>query len=238
MKQIRENQPLITNVANIVTANQCANSLLAIGASPVMSQELSDLKELTKISNALVVNIGTVRKEEYQMIIELVKFANENQIPVVLDPVGSGATTIRTKLSKEIAKIGTTIIKGNASEILSLNFDSNTRGVDSNDRISDLDKIKEIAHIYKTTLLVTGEVDYIVDEESVLEIRGGHPNMTLKTGVGCMSSSLLGAFKAVFSTKEACKKLSTMMKRMGEDIFKDKVASYEEMYSWILNYEE
>ncbi len=238
MKQIKEKKPLVTNVANIVTANQCANALLAIGASPVMSQELSDLKELTRISNSLVINIGTARKEEYEMIIELVKYANINKIPIILDPVGSGATTFRTSLSKKIAQIGVTVIKGNASEILSLNFAANTKGVDSNDKLSDLDKIKTISKKYKTILMVTGEIDYIVDGDEIIEIKGGHSNMTLKTGVGCMGASLLGAFIAVFSTKEACKKLSEMMKKMGDEIFNETIPSYDEMYKWLLNYEK
>ncbi|CAM9135258.1 hydroxyethylthiazole kinase [Mycoplasma marinum] len=238
MKKIQENKPLVTNIANIVTANQCANALLAIGASPVMSQELSDLKELTNISNSLVINIGTVRKEEYQMILELVKYANQIKKPVILDPVGSGATTFRTNLAKEIAKIGTTIIKGNASEILSLNYESNTRGVDSNDDISDLEKIKNISKKYNTVLLVTGKTDFVVENNEVLEINGGHQNMTLKTGIGCMGASLLGAFSSIFPPKTASEKLSKMMKKMGNEIFSEKVPTYEEIYSWILDYEE
>lgn len=199
IEKIRNLNPLIYHLTNTVTINDCANITLAIGGSPLMSFCYDELEEIIKISSALVLNIGTMEKNMIDMALDMGKLANRYNKPIILDPVGVGATTARKNLIEKLMNtVKFNVIKGNLSEIKSiLNLKNNTKGVDSFD-ISLDEEIIEIGKIfydrYKTVLCITGKIDYIFFKNNVVKIHNGHKNMCKVTGTGCMSASLVGTF--------------------------------------------
>jgi hydroxyethylthiazole kinase len=200
LKKLREQKPLIHNITNFVVMNYTANALLAIGASPVMAHALNEVEEMVRIAGALVLNIGTLTDEWIKSMIKAAKAANKAGVPVLLDPVGAGATSLRTNSAKKIlssAKIS--LVRGNASEILSLCEAKNkTRGVDSIHTIDDaIESAKELALEYKSTIAITGPVDAITDGSSVVRVHNGLALMGRVTGTGCTASAICGAFLAV-----------------------------------------
>jgi len=200
IEMIRRQAPVVHNITNYVVMNSTANALLAIGASPVMAHAKEEVEEMVNISSALVINIGTLSEYWIYSMFKAVSQARKKGIPVILDPVGAGATTYRTKTARElINRESPTIIRGNASEIVALYDDkSKTRGVDS---VSSSDAAVEIAQklseIHKCVICVSGATDYIVSKEKIIKIKNGHPLMTKVTGLGCTASALCGAFAAV-----------------------------------------
>lgn len=197
---IRSQSPVVHNITNYVVMNNTANALLAVGASPVMAHAKEEVEEMVNISSALVINIGTLSEHWIYSMFKAVNQARKKGIPVILDPVGAGATTYRTKTARElISKEPPTIIRGNASEIVALYDDkSKTKGVDS---VSSSEATVEIAQklseIHKCVICVSGATDYIVSKEKIIKITNGHPLMTKVTGLGCTASALCGAFAAV-----------------------------------------
>ncbi len=197
---VREKKPLIHNITNSVVMNYTANALLAMGASPVMAHSRNEVEEMVSIAEALVFNIGTLTEDRLASMIKAGKKASELGIPVIFDPVGSGATTFRTNSAgKIIEEIDTSVIRGNPSEILSLiNFESKTKGVDSIHSVEDATKAgKILAKEAKTIIAITGAKDLITDGENVLRVSNGHPLMGYVTGTGCIASAIIGAFLAV-----------------------------------------
>ena len=197
---VRATKPLIHNITNYVVMNFTANTLLATGASPVMAHAENEVADMASFAGALVLNIGTLTDAWVSAMITAGKVATDRNIPVVLDPVGAGATPLRTRSAKQIiAETGVSIIRGNASEILSLSDrDSLTKGVDA---LHSVDEAAEAATLLarelNTTLAITGPVDLVTDGETILRIANGHELMPWVTGTGCAATATIGAFAAV-----------------------------------------
>ena len=197
---VRTQSPLVHNITNYVVMNNSANALLAIGASPVMAHWVSEMEEMTAIAGALVINIGTLDDKWINGMLAAGRAAARRGTPIVLDPVGVGATSQRTEAAlKIIEECHPTIIRGNASEIMAL-VDANikSKGVDSSASSSDaLESAKRLAKDTGAVVVISGETDYITDGKTVNTVDGGDPIMTAVTGMGCTSTALVGAFSAV-----------------------------------------
>jgi hydroxyethylthiazole kinase len=200
LKKLRENKPLIHNITNFVVMNYTANVLLAIGASPVMAHAQEEVEEMASIAGAVVLNIGTLTPDWIESMIKAGWKANRMNIPVILDPVGSGATTLRTESVRRLIKeISISVIRGNASEVLSIvRRGSGTKGVDSVHSVDDASVAAlALAEELGMTLAITGEVDLITDGKRILRVHNGHPMMGRVTGTGCAATAVIGAFLAV-----------------------------------------
>jgi len=199
---IRQKKPLVHNITNLVVMNVTANALLAAGASPVMAHAQNEVHEMVTLAGSLVLNIGTLSEEWVTSMLKAGKKASELGIPVVLDPVGSGATAFRTNCAKRLVEnINISVIRGNPSEILSLaGQDARTRGVDA---LHTVDVAAEsaimIAQQFKNTIAVTGPTDFVTDGRRVIRVLNGHPLMSSITGSGCMATAIVAAFLAVDS---------------------------------------
>jgi len=200
IEAIRKQAPVVHNITNYVVMNSTANALLAIGASPVMAHAQEEVEEMVNIAQALVINIGTLSEHWIFSMFKAVYQARKKGIPVILDPVGAGATAYRTRTARELISSGQpTIIRGNASEIMALYDDrSKTKGVDSA-TASDaaIATAQKLSETHKCIVCISGATDYIIDREKILKIKNGHPLMTKVTGLGCTASALCGAFAAV-----------------------------------------
>lgn len=197
LNTVKNKTPLVYHLTNTVTINDCANITLAIGGSPLMSFCIEEIEEIIGFSSSVVLNIGTMDSSMKNMAIEVGKIANKLKKPIVLDPVGVGATKARKDLVNSLLKeVKFSVIKGNVAEIKSiLNIESLSRGVDSLEKDSKIEELVKIASKkFKSIIAITGEVDYIGDEEIVFKVNNGHKFMSLVTGTGCMISSLIGAF--------------------------------------------
>lgn len=197
LKNTKEKTPLVYHLTNTVTINDCANITLAIGGSPLMSFCIEEIEEIIEFSSSVVLNIGTMDKSMETMAVEVGKIANKLKKPIILDPVGVGATKARKNLVNALLKeIKFTVIKGNMAEIKSiLNIDSLSRGVDSLEKDDSGEKlVKLAAKKFNSVIAITGEIDYIGNQEIVFKVMNGHKKMELVTGTGCMISSLIGAF--------------------------------------------
>jgi hydroxyethylthiazole kinase len=200
MEVIRQQAPVVHNITNYVVMNNTANALLALGASPVMAHAREEVEEMVNIASALVINIGTLSESWIYSMFKAVVQARKKGIPIIIDPVGAGATTFRTKTARDlISQDPPTIIRGNASEIMALYDDkSKTRGVDSA-ALSDsaIATAQKLSEIHKCVVCVSGATDYIVEGARTIKVRNGHQLMTRVTGLGCTASALCGAFAAV-----------------------------------------
>jgi len=201
LEKIRQTAPLIHNITNFVVMNSSANILLALGASPVMAHCQAEVEEMVSFAGALVLNIGTLQEDWVEAMVVAAKAANARGIPVVLDPVGSGATTLRTEAVKRLLRESRiTVLRGNASEIFSLqSAEVKTKGVDSSLDFSDemIEAAKAMAKDLQCVIAISGPVDCITDGQRVFRVANGHPLMTKVTGMGCGLSSVVGAFCAV-----------------------------------------
>ncbi len=196
---IKKKKPLIHHISNYVTANDSANIVLSIGASPVMADDINEIKEIIAMVNALVINIGTFKVIKKDIYLKAVELANKRNIPIVLDPVGAGSLSTRKEFILELLdnyKIN--IIKGNAAEIKSiLNIPADVKGVDSEDISTNIiEAAGLLSGKYKTTVAVTGKKDIITDGKVKIAVKNGDPLLTFVTGTGCMTASLIGAFCA------------------------------------------
>ena len=200
LEEVRRQAPLVHNITNYVVMNNTANALLAIGASPVMIHAEEEVEDMAAIASALVINIGTLSPPWVRGMFKAFAKAVSKGIPVVIDPVGAGATPYRTRTIRELISADQpTIIRGNASEIMALTDDRlKTKGVDST-AASDkaLHAAQQISKERQCAVCISGEVDYVVFENRMVKIANGHPMMTKVTGLGCTASALCGAFAAV-----------------------------------------
>lgn len=220
VKAIRRKSPIVHNITNYVAMNNTANALLAIGASPVMAHAEEEVADMVNIAQALVINIGTLSDRWVSAMFRAITRAGELGIPVILDPVGAGATVYRTKTARELIKKGSpSIIRGNASEIMALLDDeSKTKGVDSAaSSDSAVVAARRLSEIHQCIICISGATDYIVERERMIRVENGHPLMTRVTGLGCTASALCGAFAAVDnSAVEATAKAMAVMGIAGE----------------------
>ncbi len=204
LRNVREKMPLIHNITNYVTVNDCANILLACGGSPIMADDKNEVAEITSVCGGLNINIGTLNERTIKAMLTAGKKANELGHPVVLDPVGAGASALRTNTAnKLIEEVEFTVIRGNISEIKTLaGRYSATQGVDANvaDKVTDnnLDSaiafVKTFAKKTGAVIAVTGEIDIVCNSEKAYVIRNGHSMMSSVTGTGCMLSALTTAY--------------------------------------------
>lgn len=198
--KIRQNVPLVHNITNYVVMNFSANALLAIGASPVMAHAIEEVEEMTSLADALVINIGTLSSPWVDAMHKAISMAKSKNIPIILDPVGAGATKFRTDTVKRFLEIcPPTILRGNASEILSLYKDnSKTKGVDSvHDTNTALEAAYNLSNKYNMVISISGSIDLIISDNKIIKVANGHPMMTRITGMGCNSSAITAAFAAV-----------------------------------------
>lgn len=204
LRKVREQHPLVLAITNYVTANINANALLAIGASPIMSHQIKEMEDITKIADAVVANMGIPVDSLSESLIMAGQFANRMGKPLIFDPVGVGASEYRNQLSEKMLTLTSPdIIKGNASEIMALSGQSETTsGVDSSHgSLEAVTAAIELAKRNHCTICVSGEVDLITDGEKKFFIYNGHPMMARITGMGCTAGVLSGAFAAVIEDK-------------------------------------
>lgn len=200
LQLIRNNKPLIHNITNFVVMNYTANVLLAMGASPVMAHAREEVEEMVSYAGSLVLNIGTLSDIWIESMLLAGRKATELGTPIILDPVGSGATKLRTSSAKTLLdETVVSIIRGNSSEILSLgNPESMTRGVDAMHSVDEAAETgSKLARELGTTLAITGPVDLITDGVRVVRVENGDAMMPYVTGTGCSATAVIGAFAAV-----------------------------------------
>lgn len=198
--KIQETSPLIHNMTNVVVTNFTANGLYALGASPVMAYAEEEVEEMASIAQALILNIGTLTKQEIDAMLIAGKSANKKGVPIIFDPVGVGATSFRTESARRLLEeLDISVIRGNAGEIANLTGQAvEMRGVDSTAKMDDsLETAQEVAKTWNTIVALTGAKDIITDGTKVYSINNGHPLLTKITGAGCLLSSVVGAFAAV-----------------------------------------
>lgn len=200
LKMIRENKPLIHHITNFVVMNETANITLCIGALPVMAHAREEVEEMVSIAGALLLNIGTLTPELIDTMVIAGKKANELGVPVILDPVGAGATTLRTEACRQIInKVEVSIIRGNSGEISILaGAGGEVKGVEA---VGKSDNMVDIASGFAAkggfVVSVTGPQDIVTDGSQVALIANGDAMMATITGTGCMSTTVTAAFAAV-----------------------------------------
>jgi len=200
LQHVRERRPLVHNITNLVVTNVTANATLAIGASPVMSHAIEEVADMVQAAGALVLNIGTLDPDLVEAMVVAGKKANELGIPVVLDPVGAGATPLRTQAVRRIIdEVEVAILRGNASEVAIVGGHGGAiKGVDAVQSDHDMAELaRTTARELGCVVAVTGEIDYVSDGEVTNSIGNGHPLMSFVTGTGCMATSVTGAWAAV-----------------------------------------
>ncbi len=200
---IRKSAPLIHNITNYVTVNDVANVLLACGASPIMSDDIKEVEDITSICGGLNLNIGTLNQNTIPSMLVAGKKSGELGHPVVLDPVGAGASSLRTETAQRILReVPVTVVRGNISEIKALIAGSSTtKGVDADlvDAVTDgtlgagINFAKSAAGQLGTIVAITGAADLVADRENCYVIRNGRSEMGRVTGTGCQLSALVAA---------------------------------------------
>lgn len=196
---IRERRPLVHNITNYVVMNETANAILALGALPVMAHAKEEVREMVGLAGALVLNIGTLSEDWIEAMILAGEAANEGGIPVVLDPVGAGATAYRTAAARHILRaVNVTALRGNAGEVATLvGVEAEVRGVESVAAAHDSAGLaREAASRLGLVASVTGPVDHVSDGERSAAVANGHPLLASITGTGCMSTAITGSFLA------------------------------------------
>ncbi len=196
---LRERKPLVHNITNLVAMNSSANVLLALGASPLMAHAPEELMEIIHIANVLVLNIGTLDKRWIASMQAAQRCAREKKIPIILDPVGAGASRLRTQTAKTIIADGVDIIRGNAAEIMSLaNYCANSKGVDSLvDSEHAVVAAQQLATTNQCVVIISGRDDFIVAQENTSKLSNGTPLFTHVTAMGCAATAVVGAFAAI-----------------------------------------
>lgn len=204
LDQLRKTTPLVHNITNYVTVNDVANVILACGGSPIMSDEPEDVADITSICGGLNINIGTLHKTSIEGMFKAGHRSNELGHPVLLDPVGAGASALRTETALGLIKeLDLSVIRGNISEIKTLAYGSGTtKGVDADlaDAVTEENLEQSVAFIKKfakesnTIVAITGAIDLVSDGEKCYVIRNGRPEMGKITGTGCQLSGVMTAF--------------------------------------------
>ena len=200
LNSIREKRPLVHSITNFVVMNETANAVLCIGALPIMSHAIQEVEEMVGIAGALVLNVGTLEPEWIDSMEQAGKRANKLGIPVILDPVGAGATKFRTESSKRLMKnVRVSILRGNAAEVATLaGVAAEVKGVESVLACGAPEEIAaRFASTYGCAAAITGAVDVVSDGKRVAKISNGHAMLGKVVGTGCMSDVIVAAFAAV-----------------------------------------
>jgi hydroxyethylthiazole kinase len=199
LRTLRERKPLVHQITNYVVMNETANATLALGALPVMAHAAEEVEEMVGLAGALVLNIGTLSPAWVEAMLLAGRAAKARGVPVVLHPVGAGATRYRTETAKRILDdVDVTVLRGNAGEVATLvGAEAEVRGVESIGAGGDPAELaREAARTLGVVASVTGPVDHVSDGVSVFAIANGHPLLASITGTGCMSSAITGCFLA------------------------------------------
>jgi len=209
LNNLKSVKPLVHCITNYITANDCANAILAIGGSPAMADATEEVEEMASQAQALVLNLGTIANELVDVMVKAGKAANKSGVPVIFDPVGVGATNYRKKSSfRLLEEVKFSVIRGNMAEIKVLcGMEANSKGVDSVEDVKEdeaFDIAKRLAKKLNTVVAITGVVDYISDGERVITIRNGNEMLTRVTGTGCMTTALIGAYLGGGSSPLSC----------------------------------
>jgi len=204
LENVNKTNPLVHCITNYVTVNDVANTLLACGGSPIMADDEMEVEEITSICTALTINIGTLNERTIKSMLKAGKKANAISHPIVLDPVGAGASKLRTKTTFDLLEnVKFTVIRGNISEIKTVYLGSGTtQGVDADvkDVITDQNLEEAVSFAKKLSertgavIAITGAIDIVADRESAYVIRNGHSMMSKISGTGCMLSGMIAAF--------------------------------------------
>lgn len=207
MNNVKIQKPLVHCITNSVTMNDCANAILAVHGSPIMADEIKEVEDITSICQSLVINIGTLNERTVEAMIKAGQKANALNHPVILDPVGAGASSFRSETTfRLLDKIQFSVIRGNISEIKTVYQGiGTTKGVDAdiNDIVNEenldetIDFARELSQRTGAIIAITGAIDIIADANHATIIRNGCSNMSRITGTGCMLSAILGAYVAV-----------------------------------------
>jgi hydroxyethylthiazole kinase len=223
LAELRAQSPLVHNITNFVVMNYTANALLAVGASPVMAHAVEEVEDMVAIAGALVVNIGTLSPLWVEGMKKAMRVAEKLGKPIILDPVGAGATPYRNQvLSELLATAAPTLIRGNGSEILAMaGANIQTKGVDSTaSSIDSIQAARLLSDKYGCVVSVSGATDVIVSGEKVAYVENGVSLMTRVTGMGCSASAIAGAFSAVQTDAfEAAVSAAALMGVCGEKAF-------------------
>ncbi|MFY1046020.1 hydroxyethylthiazole kinase [Chryseobacterium sp. GP-SGM7] len=204
IQSVKKQSPLVHNMTNFVVMNNTANALLAVGASPIMAHAKSEVKEMVAISNAVVINIGTLDEYWCESMLIAAEEARRTDKTWVLDPVGAGATSFRDEVLAKLLEFKPTVIRGNASEIIALAKANKTitKGVDSTAESNEaITAAKLLAENYQSVVCISGATDIIIDEKETYFVENGHPLMTKVTGLGCSASAIIGAFAGISENK-------------------------------------
>src|SRR2546421_1341073 len=204
LRELRERKPLIHQITNYVVMNETANATLALGALPVMAHACEEVEEMVGLASALVLNIGTLSPPWVDAMLLAGRAANARDVPVVLDPVGAGATRYRTDTARRILdEVKVSVLRGNQGEVATLvGVEAEVRGVESIGAGGDrADLARAAARNLGVVVSVTGPVDHVSDGQRVLSVANGHELLAAVTGTGCMSSAITGCFLAVKRTE-------------------------------------
>lgn len=200
LQRIRETRPLLHHITNFVVMNDTANVTLHVGALPVMAHAKEEVAEMVRLAGALVLNPGTLTPAWVESMLVAGKEANARNIPIVLDPVGAGATRLRTETNLRLLReLRISVVRGNAGEIGSLTgAGGEVKGVESVGGPADVMAVaKEAAARWGCVVAITGKRDIVSDGKRVLAVDNGHPYLTTLTGTGCMATTVVAAFAAV-----------------------------------------
>ncbi len=220
LAELRERKPLVHQLTNYVVMNETANATLAIGALPVMAHAREEVEEMVGLASALVLNIGTLEPAWVDSMLAAGRAAGERGVPVVLDPVGAGATSYRTETARRIlAEVPVAVLRGNPGEVATLvGVEAEVRGVESVGAGAEPAELaREAARTLGLVASVTGPVDHVSDGERVVAVANGHALLGAVTGTGCIASALTGCFLAVGEPLEAATAALVALGVAGED---------------------
>lgn len=200
LETIRTKRPLVHSITNYVVMNETANAILCLGGLPIMAHAIEEVEEMAAIAGALVLNIGTLESSWIEAMVLAGKRANEVGVPVILDPVGVGATRLRTDAAKRLLEeVSVTIVRGNKGEVAALaGIESEVRGVESISASASAEEVaKRFVEVWNCCVAITGAVDVVCDGSRVARISNGHEMLGRVVGTGCMSDVIVGGFAAV-----------------------------------------
>jgi hydroxyethylthiazole kinase len=202
LKRVREKKPLVHSITNYVTMNYTADALLACGASAVMAHGEEEVEEMVSLADALVLNLGTLTEARVEAMAKAGREAGKRRIPIVLDPVGAGATNLRTRSARKFMReLSIQVIRGNPSEILSLSqLMAKPKGVESMHSVDEAGRAaSELAKANHAILAVSGRVDFVTDGIRTCRVHNGSEMMGAMTGAGCTATAVIAAFLTVDS---------------------------------------
>ncbi len=200
LTRLREQKPLLHHITNLVTMNDTANATLAVGALPVMAYAPEEVVAMVEGADALILNLGTPTRERLEAMLAAGRRANERGIPIVLDPVGVGATPFRADAARRLlSELEVAVVRGNAGEIGALaGMDGRMRGVEAVRGVANpVATATALAQAQGTVVALTGAQDIVADGRRVLAVDNGHPLLRAITGAGCMATTVIAAFAAV-----------------------------------------